>query len=361
MKRLTWFVIFAICFAAAPRVHSGDLPALPTREQLQSLPLKYASVVPSLEIEASARGADQIDFLITLLTQSDPLNHGFLYNPFGDGVIGSPFQIIVTDSNWNPVWQVLESLPANQSVPEPSAWIRLQQGRIIGRRFLRHTDWTRASTELEIQHQTPPKLAAGDYLLHLVATRRLVTEPPFEEGPNKRAESQNRWRGTELDQYACRSQPVLLQISPDGKIIPPSTAAPPEVEYAPRVTTSVKDQRLSVQTMLIVPRDRWCRDPGLVQGDVFRSTSGVWIDITNTDGNPPDFVDFKFLISMGDMDNQQPRMIPVGGILGLLYHYPPTRPGKYRVAARFSNGIWQDRRDSDPEPPTTMIEVTVEP
>ena len=136
MKFTLCTVLLFIASAWSPQSHCEELLM---RSQLKALPEESKSgLIPRLEVEWSSLPVDEFGLLVTFHTYRGAV----LYNPFGYDKIGSPYQILLTDSDGDSVYEVITGLPANRSIPDPTAWIGVYDNRIIGRRFWRNRDWT---------------------------------------------------------------------------------------------------------------------------------------------------------------------------------------------------------------------------
>ena len=322
-----------------------------TRELLKSLPgASKRGLVPVLEVGWSTLPVDQFSLSVQLQT----LWRTTLFNPIGDGLIGCPYLVILTDSDWNPVYQVMNVLPANQAIPEPKAWIEMDGNRVIGRKFWRHRDWTLTSAEVELPPH-PAKLTEGSYLLHLLVTERLETEPPFGESPVGNANAQALWRTEELDRFACRSQPVPIRVGADGKIQRPESEAPlVEPESPIKLSTTINKQGIMTQTILITDKEHEMMNPGL-RGMSF--DTGIRVKPPVEDVRY--FMNATFRGKSYSPDAEDYRRIPKDAILGVRRQYfGPLDPGEYEVSVKFPSNLWQDQQ-TDPAALTTSIKVTV--
>lgn len=316
-----------------------------TRGQLKSLPEESNNgLIPRLDVEWSTLPVDHICLLVTFHTH----RWGMLYNPFGDTTIGSPYRIILTDSDWDPVYEVVTNLPANHSIPDPKAWIDVYDSRIIGRRICRHRDWT-PTDENELPRVPLTTLPEGDYLLHLMVTERLETVPPFNEDITERAKSQSRWRSNALDRCAYRSRPVPIQIGPDGQIRRAAIGSTPLNEASPvRVTTTMKEGRLEIDAILIFGKGCRCLDPGL-KGD-------LRVDVSIT---PP--IIFRRAGKSFQFRPEDYRDVPKDAILGIREQYDlPINPGIYDILTTFPSSLWPDE-GNNPGNQTGKSHVTIEP
>lgn len=322
-----------------------------TREVLKSLPEFSQNIVPVLEIEWSTLPIDQFALLVQFQTGRW---HTSLFNPFGNHSLGCPYQVYVTDADWNPVYEVINIYPANIAVPPPNAWINADNKRVIGRRYWRNRDWTLASARGE----APPSavhLVEGNYLLHLLVTARLETYPPFEQSPAGNAAAQALWRGEELNQCVCRAKPVPIQVGADGRVQRPASVPPhPEHKSPIRITTTIEKQEMTVQAMLITEREYQCTNPGL---------RGISID-AGIHVKPP-VQDVRYFMNHSLWGKDDPpgfegyRHVPKDAILGVRRRYlGPIDPGAYEISVAFPSNLWLDR-DVDPAALRSAFQITV--
>ncbi len=351
MRYLTCKSVFLIVIAWSLRASGGDIL---TRELLKSLPAaSKQGLVPVLEVEWSKPPVDQFALLVELRTSRW---HSLLFNPFGDSAIGCPYQIVVTDLDWNIVYHVMRLHPANNVIPHPNAWIDADNKRVIGRRFWRQCDWKLTSNQME-SPPDPVNLVEGKYLLHLLVTERLETYPPFNEGPVGDERAQALWRTEELDRFVCRSQPVPIQVGADGKVQRPTSETPdPQSESAIRLTTTISKQGIMSQAILITDKEHEATNPGL-RGSTFDVGFHV----------KPPVEDARFYLNhtfAGKEFGPSPedfRHIPQDAILGVRrLYYGPLDPGAYEISFTLPSRIWLDQK-TVPADLTTSVQVDVTP
>ncbi len=317
-----------------------------SRESLMRIPeTSSIGVVPRLEIEWSESNPKIFYMCVKLYTQ----RRARLFNPFGNAHLGCPYFIVISDSDGVPLFQVMKVLPANESVPSPDAWIFVPESRVIGRRFARNRDFTLNSLDVE---PTPEVslLKEGDYLLHLLVTRRVVSDQLF-DGQRGVSSTQAEWHGDKLDKVVCRAPAVRIQVDRDGNVQRPAKT-PVEPQAAIRVNTAIRKSSLDVEA-IIVSRDKHvCSNVGLLE---VSANCGIHV-------SPPAHVDRKPWVRLGRSYSRSEasiQKVPKDIILGYVYSNPvPLAAGKYEISVNFPSDLWMEPNATE-LPTKTTVELAV--
>lgn len=324
MRPILWLVLILQLSVWAAYGQSAE-PLTP--ELLKALPEKSEhGLVPVLDVEWSPPLNDQFSLLVKFHTARW---HTYLYNVFGDYGYGCPYRIVLTDLDWEPVYQVLNVRPANHTIPPPNLWINADRNRILGRRFWRNSDWTCPATE-----EYPPKpvtLLEGEYLLHLVATARLESEPPFQDSPRGIARDQKIWRTRKLDRFICRSKPISIQIGEDGRVRRPSPVVLDQ--GSARLTSMTDGPDLLIQALWITESKYEATNPGLRGIDI----DGLIRFKRPTEGDLLRSISDNSLYGKSDAPGPDGfRLLPKDAILGFERKcLKALDPGEYEISVEF--------------------------
>ena len=261
-----------------------------------------------------------------------------LFNPFGVGEYGRPYSVVLSDLEMKRTWPILATTEARYSIPASKAWVPVYQGGVVGRVFWLGEPSTNARLQVDNNNCLMPGILSGDYLLHVVATKRLGTRPPFSDFEQIRTNEQKAWQLPDQDEAAFRSQPVPVTVMPDGTLRPTATLrqALEEVEVTAQLDTQ-GDQELLVA--IWSRQARSFHEPFMF--DAIQPTRPLQIQIANDigkqvyDHNSGLKIGHSVISSIDGCVN-----VPIDGIVGSSIRLnTPLPPGQYKLRAEVTEII----------------------
>ena len=130
-------IVLAASFLCLSADMASTAEAL-TAKQLEALPTVHHGVRPELRVRWRDHDSDRELALIATFSSDRGIP---LFNPFGDVLIGCPYQIVLTDKDLNHVLTIFDAPDALKSVPPPEYWVSTS-ARSTGGRWLRGAGWT---------------------------------------------------------------------------------------------------------------------------------------------------------------------------------------------------------------------------
>lgn len=313
--------------------------------RISSLPTRIAR---SIAVELRIRELVDVQpaGLALIATLHADLNGHTLFNPFGIDSCGSPYDLVLTDPQWNIVKTIVRGERVPQAIPDRTTWIHAQSGGIVGRCFR-----LLQPSSMEIAQETDgmmvlPTMPAGRYYLFLLVKNRIAHKRP-PESPDEVIQKQwlDGWNASLHDASGFASLPVAVDVDREGRYQPVQTdGTDARFEVLEVQPTIDSDHHLRILTRLINPTESWMMVPGLNLMGTLRNP--VQVSVDREDGAAFD----RFPDHIGGSYSMAPRrtdavLVPRDGVIGGTDSNAATlkQPGGYLVKVEINESIYLDK------------------
>jgi hypothetical protein len=151
-----------------------------------------------------------------------------LFNPFLSGEYRLPAQLVITSADGKVRRELLSRSPGAPQAQRPTAWLRVQAGQGVGRRFAVRVA-SRDKVEPDVPHELVVDLPPGQYWVQAVYSHWLVAtwpnhpralSPRVTDGSGDEPRPIAPWSAKEMDRPLLISRPVSLLVRGDRDASP---------------------------------------------------------------------------------------------------------------------------------------------